>query len=405
MATDAIREALRYKDLEALSARQGQAWLPEGSPNLYAFCPSFGTVTWVARIVVAGKRTNITLGTWPEVKAEAARAAAAAVKGLVKAGHGTQSIRNALAISIEPLALAQIVTGERVSSKSATPTFAEVATKWFDEHASGGISNDDYRRQVFQQVRDYAFPALGERPVNAIKRAEIVDAISAVWLRYDTVGKRLRGNIERILDYVVDRGWCEFNVCPPVRSMPAKARVITHHAALEPVRAPDLWRWLQTADLGKAAHVGLALALITGKRSGEIRLMEWSHLDLDRAIWVTPAIGMKTRKAHRQPLSKAPLAAIEGIRPITEGGQYVLGRKPPHENLFFNAIKQFDQNPTVHGLRACLGSWMAETGVRKPVADFVLAHQQASIDAAYQRSDLLEERRGVLERWAKYVTG
>lgn len=395
---------LRYKDLEALAARQEEAWLPEGSSNLYAFCRSSGRVTWVARIVVAGKRANITLGTWPEVKSEAARAAAAAVKGLVKAGHGIQAIRNALAISIEPLALAQIVTGERVSSKSATPTFAEVATKWFDEHASGGISNDDYRRQVFQQVRDYAFPALGERPVNAIKRAEIVDAISAVWLSHETVGKRVRGNIERILDYAVDRGWCEFNSCPPVRSMPAKARVVTHHAALEPERAPELWRWLKTSELGKAAHAGLSLAILTGKRSGEIRLMEWSHLDLDRAIWVTPATGMKTRKAHRQPLSMAALAVIAGLRPLTEGGRYVLGRKPPHENLLFNAIKQFDQNLTVHGLRACLGSWMAETGVRKPVADFVLAHQQASLDAAYQRSDLLEERREVLERWAKYVT-
>jgi hypothetical protein len=108
----------------------------------------------VARVVIGGKRVNLTIGSWPEVKAEAARAAAAAIKGVVKAGHGTQAIRNALAITIEPLALTQIVTGDRVSSKSATPTFSEVATKWFDEHASGGISNDDYRRQVFQQVRD-----------------------------------------------------------------------------------------------------------------------------------------------------------------------------------------------------------------------------------------------------------
>jgi hypothetical protein len=109
------------------------------------------------------------------------------------------------------MALTQLVTGERVSSKNATPIFAEVATKWFDEHASGGISNADYRRQVFQQVRDYAFPALGERPVNLIKRAEIVDAIRDVWLGSETVGKRLRGNIERVLDFAVDRGWCEYN--------------------------------------------------------------------------------------------------------------------------------------------------------------------------------------------------
>lgn len=397
--------ALRYKDLEGIAARQEEAWTPDGTPNLYAFARASGSISWVARVVIGGKRVNLTIGSWPDVKAEAARAAAAAIKGLVKAGHGTQAIRNALAITIEPLALAQIVTGDRVSSKSATPTFSEVATKWFDEHASSGISNDDYRRQVFQQVRDYAFPALGGRPVNAIKRAEIVDAISAVWLSHETVGKRLRGNIERILDYAVDRGWCEFNSCPPVRSMPSKPRIVRHHAALAPERAPELWAWIQQADLSPASSTALSLALLTGKRSGEIRMMEWQHLDLERDIWVTPASGMKTRKAHRQPLSTPAMKVIKAIQPLTGDGRYVLGQKPPHENMLYFAIKKFDQTITVHGLRACLGSWMAENSVRPQVADFVLAHQQAALDAAYQRSDLLEERREVLERWARYVTG
>jgi integrase len=240
--------------------------------------------------------------------------------------------------------------------------------------------------------------------VNAIKRAEIVDAISSVWLGYETVGKRLRGNIERILDYAVDRGWCEFNVCPPVRSMPSKARIVRHHAALAPERGPELWAWILQADLSPASATALSLALLTGKRSGEIRMMEWDHLDLDRGIWVTPASGMKTRKAHRQPLSTAAVQTIMAIQPLTGEGRYVLGKKPPHENLMHLAIKQFDQTITVHGLRACLGSWMAENNVRPKVADFVLAHQQAALDAAYQRSDLLEERREVLERWAQYVT-
>lgn len=47
---------------------------------------------------------------------------------------------------------------------------------------------------------------------------------------------------------------------------------------------------------------------------------------------------------------------------------------------------------------------MAENGVRKDVTDFIKAHQPKSLDAAYQRSDLLEERREVLERWVRYVT-
>ena len=186
--------------------------------------------------------------------------------------------------------------------------------------------------------------------------------------------------------------------------MTSKTRMVSHHVALQPELAPAFWRWLSSAALSQAARCALALALLTAKRTGEIRLMEWSHLDLERAVWVTPAAGMKTRKMHRQPLSSAAVSVIEGIRPLTAGGQFVLGLKLPHENFMIAAIKQFDPTLTVHGFRACLGSWMAENGVRQPVADFILAHQQKSLDAAYQRSDLLDERRDVLERWAQYVT-
>jgi hypothetical protein len=54
--------ALKYKDLEAMAAQQLEVWAPDGTPNLYAFARSSGHITWVVRIVVAGKRTNITIG-------------------------------------------------------------------------------------------------------------------------------------------------------------------------------------------------------------------------------------------------------------------------------------------------------------------------------------------------------
>ena len=77
--------------------------------------------------------------------------------------------------------------------------------------------------------------------------------------------------------------------------------------------------------------------------------------------------------------------------------------KPLSENAMLYALKRFD-DVTPHGFRATLGSWCAEQGVRKVVSDFLKAHQPKYLDAAYQRSDLLEERREVLQRWADFVT-
>ena len=97
---------------------------------------------------------------------------------------------------------------------------------------------------------------------------------------------------------------------------------------------------------------------------------------------------------------------LREVQAVTGHGRFVLGNakdKPMSENAMLYAVKRFD-NVTVHGFRASLGSWMEENGVRKAVADFVKAHQPKYLDAAYQRSDLLEERREVLQRWADYVT-
>jgi integrase len=117
---------------------------------------------------------------------------------------------------------------------------------------------------------------------------------------------------------------------------------------------------------------------------------------------------MKMRKTHRQPLSEPALALLRDMQALTGTQRYVLGwanDKPLSENAMLYAVKRFDPDITVHGFRACLGSWMAENKVRKIVADFIHAHQPKSLDAAYQRSDLLEERREVLEKWGRYVTG
>jgi integrase len=400
--------ALKYKEIEALANAKAEVWVPDGSPNLYVFVRASGRVTWICRIVIGGKRPNITLGAWPDVKAEAARQATSAIKALVDAGHGLQAIKNAIAKSLDPLTLTQLVTGQRVSSKSATPTFEEVATDWYEKHLKDGLSDGPYKRQVYQQLRDHAFPALGSRPINEIKRREILDAISGIWLSKPPTGKKLRGNIERIFDYAIDHEFCDYNVCPPPRSMPKNQHVSGHFGALEPERAAELWKWLNDRPrMGPQTRLGIAMALLLGKRTGEIRRMEWAHLDLEKGVWTTPAEGMKMRKTHRQPLSTAALALLKEMQPLSGNRRFVLGwtnDKPLSENAMLYAVKRFDPNITVHGFRACLGSWMAENGVRKIVADFIHAHQQKSLDAAYQRSDLLEERREVLERWAQYVT-
>ena len=62
---------------------------------------------------------------------------------------------------------------------------------------------------------------------------------------------------------------------------------------------------------------------------------------------------------------------------------------------------------TVHGFRSTFRDWASEAAnAPREVAEMSLAHKIGSdVERAYARSDLLEKRRALMERWSQYVAG
>ena len=58
-----------------------------------------------------------------------------------------------------------------------------------------------------------------------------------------------------------------------------------------------------------------------------------------------------------------------------------------------------------HGFRSSFRDWAAErTPFAREVMEAALAHQTTdAVEAAYFRSDLLERRRELMNRWAEYI--
>ena len=399
--------ALKHKEIEALAREKRDRQVADGTPNLYLHTRTSGSVNWLCRTTAGGKRVPFTIGPWPEVSATAARAVAPVIVRLVSSGYGITAVRNALTVTLDPDGLSAMVRGEKVSGERITPTFEMVAREWYEKHLKDGLSEGAYKRQVIQQLEDHVFPKIGRRPINELRRREIKDAIADLWVKQHPSGKKVRGNIERIFDYAIDLELRDDNPTPPPRSMPLYQHRVEHFTSLPHERVQEFWHWLNTRPrMSLQTHVAIALAVLLGKRTGEIRKMKWDQLDLERGIWVTPPENMKKRKAHRQPLSTQ---AIEKLQLLDAAGRaqsgYLFDRgngKPLSENAMLYALKRFG-DITTHGFRATMGSWCAENGVSKRASDLIKAHQPKYLDAAYQRSDLLEERRDVLQRWADYV--
>lgn len=158
----------------------------------------------------------------------------------------------------------------------------------------------------------------------------------------------------------------------------------------------------------------LTFLILTAVRSGEARAMTWAEIDWDEKSWTVPADRMKAQIQHRVPLSEPALAILKdqvGLHPtlvfpsIRDGvvlSDMVL-------TSFLRRVKAPSGTPdrvaTAHGFRSSFRDWCSEHGYSRDLAERSLAHTvQNKVEAAYHRTDLLEQRRPLMEEWAKFVT-
>jgi integrase len=147
----------------------------------------------------------------------------------------------------------------------------------------------------------------------------------------------------------------------------------------------------------------LEFTVLTAARTGEVNKATWSEIDMQARLWTVPAERAKSRRAHAVPLSEAALELLavlprKGPRlfPGCSGNAmpYVLRTTPGGEAV------------TVHGFRSSFRDWAAETGIRQELAEAALAHNdKTATEAAYNRTALVEQRRPVMQAWAKFIAG
>jgi len=72
-------------------------------------------------------------------------------------------------------------------------------------------------------------------------------------------------------------------------------------------------------------------------------------------------------------------------------------------NTMRKLLMDLDIPATPHGFRASFRSWCTDSGVPREVAEAALGHVVAGVEGAYQRIDLLDRRRPVMDHWATYI--
>ncbi|EDQ6556074.1 tyrosine-type recombinase/integrase [Escherichia coli] len=360
-----------------------------------------GRGKWVLRYVspVTQKRRNAGLGSYPEI-------------GIAEAAKLAQTMREQLSAGDDPLELKKAET-----TKIVIPTFEEAARKVHTELLPGW-RNKKHARQWISTLEQHVFPAMGTVPLDAITPANVADVLRPSWMTIPETSGRVKQRIHKVMQWAWAHGFCSANpvdVVDHLLPQQVSASIRTEHQPAMPWKVIPLYiaSRVYTEDRYNVTRGLLLFVILTACRSGEARAMEWCEIDFKRKIWTIPPGRMKGGVRHRVPLSQQAIGLLEQMRGLHEMLVFPSPRKQTVLSdmvltSFLRKTKAISDTQgrfaVAHGFRSSFRDWCSEQRYPHDLAERALAHTiRNKSEAAYHRTDLLNERRPMMQAWADYV--
>ena len=373
--------------------------------GLYLRVRVTGRKTWLVRYWQDGKEHRLTIGDYPAVSLATARSRRDEIKARVRSG---------LSAKADP----------------DTLPFATVAREWLACQAPQWVPK--YAQTVTYRVEHYIIPALGHVPVGALTRQRVTDFLLSLSKRGTVVTARRVGEIVMaVADFALARGYITGH---PLQKV---TRILPQHTGehFEHAERPEEFGALLTSIDGIESTITRSALQITAlcfTRVGELLASTWSEIDLDSALWVIPAEHTKRRRELTVPLARQAVAILRGLRDyelatVYAGvgdiaSKYVYPARRPRlrdnapiteaallkalKVLCWEAAKEGRTVPatTVHGFRHTASTLLHSRGENSLWIEKQLAHLDPNkIRAVYNSYEYIDERRGMMQRWADYL--
>ena len=362
--------------------------------GLYLNISRSGTKSWRLIYRVAGKRTELGLGSAAATTLAQARSKAAEAQMLVRDGIDPKQARKGMAVS-------------------ADHSFGAVATALIDG-IEVGWRNEKHRKQWRTTLNKYA-EKIWNKDVAAIDANDLIKILGPIWLTKHETANRVRGRIERVLDAARVREMRSGVNPASFRGnlsvlLPDYKGGVTHHAAMPFIDLPAFLAVLRTRPAMSAR--ALEFTILTAARTSETLQATWSEVDLTARLWTIPGNRMKVNEEHRVPLNDPALQLLSVLAKESgaEPGAYVFPSNQPDRPLSGMSMAMLLRRMkvlgiTVHGFRSTFRDWVGETtNFPREVAEAALAHKIASkVERAYRRGDAFDKRRKMMAKWAQFL--
>jgi integrase len=325
------------------------------------------------------------------------------------ARDAARGFRELIAQGVDPIQQRRANQDALRASLAKRVTFNDAVARFLADR-DGAWSNAKHRQQWENTLRTYASPVMGELVIGKIEFAHVLEVLRPIWKTKAETASRLRGRIENVLDWAKVHGYREGE--NPARwkgnldhvlGVFSKPKEVNHHKALRHSEVGSFMAALRQRAGGAA--LALEFCILTAARSGEVRGATWEEINLDQKQWNIPARRMKAGREHRVPLSARAVEILTQLSDEeSEGLIFKSARGGMLSDMTLSAVlKRMEVPVTVHGFRSTFRDWASEMGVASDLAERALAHTiRNAVEAAYHRTDLLEQRRGVMEAWGAY---
>ena len=355
-----------------------------------------------------GKESRMSLGTFPEISLEQARARRQDARKLLAQGIDPSENRKEEKVAKQKQAADKDLQDEM--------TFERIARRLYQ--SKQGRTTDDYRNTMLHQFESHLFPVVGAKNIAEIDGKAWLELFNIVARKLNNKGMPMTYMARKLCQWtaevydlanVENTKFALNNYCRSIIKFLPKHQT-EHMARIGFEEVPQFVQALEAYGGHVLTKSAIWMLLYTGMRQTSIRHAQWSDFDLERAIWNRKP--EKTDKnIHIIPLPSQAVNMLKTIEPLSAGnsGNLVFpsvfaGQLKMSEAAVGQAIRKMGFNMTGHGLRSVVSTGLNEMGFNSRLVEVQLGHKKGdAIEAAYNDAKHLNERSAMMQKWADYL--
>lgn len=373
-------------------AKAQRLWDANG---LYLEVNPKGGKYWRFKYRFGGKEKRLSFGVYPEVSLKEARAKRDEARKLLDQHIDPSENRKAQK-------LANVDNGEN--------SFEVVTREWINKQLDR--CTEDYRLDILRNFEKNVFPWIGKKDISKLATHELLDVLRKLEERgANETARRTRSNFARIFSYAIATCRTEDNPANNLQGALAPFKSKHHSAVTKPEEVGELLRAMDLYHGSLMVACALKLAPLVFVRPGELRTMQWVHINFETEEWRYTVT--KTNTPHIVPLAKQAIEILRKIEPLTHSSAYVFPcatsrTRPMSDGAIRTALQRCGiskDKMTGHGFRAMARTILDEVlKFRVDVIEHQLAHAVKDPNGrAYNRTSHLEERKRMMQVWADYL--